>query len=103
MTLKEQAISLRKDGKSYKEIREVINVSKGTLSLWLKDVVLTDEQKAKLKSVRGCNQTHINRSKLKIEKNRIIGYEKAKIDTDFLLLCGLYWGEGNKADSRFRI
>ena len=47
--LKEHAISLRKDGKSYKEIREIVPVSKSTLSLWLRDIQLTQPQLDRLK------------------------------------------------------
>lgn len=42
---KNLAISLRKEGVSYNEIRKKINVSKGTLSLWLRDIELTQIQK----------------------------------------------------------
>src|SRR5256885_823388 len=43
--LRERAVALRREGKSYREIREQIPVSKSTLSLWLSDVILTEEQK----------------------------------------------------------
>jgi len=42
--LREQARALRREGKSYREIREVVPVSKSSLSLWLADIVLTHEQ-----------------------------------------------------------
>jgi len=44
--LKEKAISMRKEGKTYPEIQNAlgVNISKGTLSYWFKDVRLTAEQ-----------------------------------------------------------
>ena len=50
---------MREEGRSYREIREVVGVSKGTLSLWLRDVPLTDEQKHTL-AMRGPSATRRN-------------------------------------------
>jgi hypothetical protein len=36
--IRETAVAMRKEGRSYREIREVVGVSKSTLSLWLRDV-----------------------------------------------------------------
>lgn len=41
--LREQAVALRIEGKSYREINEVIGVSKSSLSLWLREVPLTPD------------------------------------------------------------
>src|SRR3989338_516629 len=46
--LKEKAIRLRKKGLSYKEILQKIPVCKSTISLWVRDVVLTKEQHKRL-------------------------------------------------------
>ncbi len=43
-----KAIELRREGLSYSEINSSINVSKSTLSNWLKDIELTDEQRVRL-------------------------------------------------------
>jgi len=50
MQLKEKirAIELRKMGKSYGAILKKVDVSKGTLSVWLRDIKLTLEQKERL-------------------------------------------------------
>ena len=45
---KVKAIQLRKSGYGYNEILKEIGVSKSTLSLWLRDIKLTDNQKKKL-------------------------------------------------------
>lgn len=59
-----KAIKLRKKGMTYSEIRNKIPVSKSTLSLWLKDVELTVEQKKRIL--------------VGLEKSRFIGGEKKK-------------------------
>ena len=46
---KTEAIRLRRLGKSYSEIRKKVNVSKSTLSLWLRSVTLTPAQLLELK------------------------------------------------------
>lgn len=46
--LRERAVAMREEGRSYREIREVVGVSKSTLSLWLRHVPLTDEQRLAL-------------------------------------------------------
>ena len=49
------ARELRKKGKSMKEIAKKLKVSKGSVSLWCKDIELTENQKLKLhkQMVRG--------------------------------------------------
>src|SRR5438270_5358277 len=49
--LRERAIAMRKEGKSYREIREEVPVSKSTLSLWLCDVPMTKEQRQRLEDL----------------------------------------------------
>jgi transposase-like protein len=46
---KNEAIRLRKLGQSYKEIKRKVDVSKATLSLWLRDIQLTPQQLAGLR------------------------------------------------------
>lgn len=43
-----RAIELRKQGKSYNEIVEELGVSKSSVSYWVRDVELTEEQQQKL-------------------------------------------------------
>ena len=54
--LRETAVAMRTEGRSYREIREVIGVSQSTLYLWLRDVALTDEQRQAL-TLRGREAT----------------------------------------------
>ncbi|MBI4919858.1 helix-turn-helix domain-containing protein [Candidatus Azambacteria bacterium] len=41
---KNKALSLRKEGKSYSQIKSAVSVSKSTLSNWLKDYPLSKER-----------------------------------------------------------
>lgn len=104
---KRKVIELRKAGKSYSEIRKIINVSKSSLSLWLKDVILTDEQVfgLKMKKVRAVERYKKSMS-IRREKRRDKCYKEQKRKwlplsnrEEFLAGLFLYWGEGNKAST----
>jgi len=98
-----KAIHLRKLGKSYGEILKKVKVSKSTLSLWLRDIELTSEQKAEL---RGRQKSRYEGAKAnqrkRIERTKkIIGESKkeAKLflkNPLFLMGLMLYWAEGSK-------
>jgi len=47
--LKKRARKLRKEGESVGKISKILQVSKGSVSLWVRDIELTEEQKEKLK------------------------------------------------------
>ncbi|HOX41282.1 MAG TPA: hypothetical protein PK263_03755 [bacterium] len=112
---KSKAIVLRRQGCSYGEIRKIIpNLSKGTISGWLKNIELTKEQRVEISS----------RAVSAFEKNRIKGAwankEKAcnriaQIQSDaeskfaefakkHLFIAGimLYWAEGSKTSRSFQ-
>ena len=48
--IKIQAQKLRKSGKSIKTIAEMTGVSKGTISIWCRDIELTQTQKDRLRA-----------------------------------------------------
>lgn len=102
--LKNKAIKLREEGKTYSEILEKVPVAKSTLSLWLREVGLSKPQKQRITkkrieaSLRGAKK----RKDQRIELTKAI-YEKAekeigKISKRELWLIGiaLYWAEGSK-------
>ena len=102
--LKNKAIQLRKNGKSYSEILKNIPVAKSTLSLWLRSVSLTKRQKQKLtfKKLQACWRGGQVKKEDRI-KRKIKIIERAKNDIDEisrrdLMLLGtmLYWAEGSK-------
>jgi len=106
LTEKNEAIKLRKGGKSYGYILKNIAVSKSTLSLWLRDIELTESQKSILLKGREMSRYAAAKKKQRqrIEKTiKII--EKAKKEfrqsnNNPLFLSGLmlYWAEGDKSD-----
>ena len=102
---KDKARTLRAQGRSYSEIKELLKVGKGTLSAWLADMPLTPEQ---MRQVRDFNPRRIERFRETMSKKRNarleIAYEEAKKDIGKLsrrelLIAGLYlyWGDGNKS------
>ena len=105
---KEAATKLRKQGKSYKEIAESLNVSKSTLSywfkkrLWSKDVTNHNTKKALLKSALHMKAMNAERSaQLKkayreTEKEAGVLFKKYKKDPLFVAGLMLYLGEGDK-------
>ncbi|MFP4617146.1 MAG: hypothetical protein ACLFNR_03225 [Candidatus Paceibacterota bacterium] len=101
---KEKAIKLRKKGYSYSQIKEVLGVSKSSLSEWLSDYPLSEKR---IKELRDRNPRRIenfrNTMKEKREKVLTDAYEKAKKDIGklnkrevFIAGLFLYWGEGSK-------
>ncbi|MDO8466740.1 MAG: helix-turn-helix domain-containing protein [bacterium] len=103
------AIKLRLQGKSYSEIQKTLpGISKSTLSLWLKNIVLSAsarekiENRSKQKSLEGLlkrnkNQTHLALQR-KEEIQKLAHGEIANISIQNLFFIGLalYWAEGYK-------
>lgn len=101
------AISLRKAGKSYSQIRKELRLSKSTLSLWLKNFPLSKKQiqelrknnEIRIEKYRNTRQMNRNKRLMNIynfEKKNLIPFSKKE-----LLIAGLflYLGEGNKASN----
>ena len=98
-----RAVELRKRGKSYSEIRLQMQVSKSTLSRWLREIELTAEQKnllrgrelSRLAGAKAQQQKRIERTKKVVEKSE---KEISLLINNPLFLAGLmlYWAEGDK-------
>jgi hypothetical protein len=100
----EKALVLRKQGKSYSQIKNILKISKSTLSSWLRDYPLS---KDRIRELRDCNEQRIERyretmrrkreSRLKnfyqIQKKLIFPLSKREL---YLAGLFLYWGEGAK-------
>ena len=56
---KQRALALRRQGWSYNDILKEVGVSKSTLSLWLRDVPLADEQIAALEGALAGPTVHV--------------------------------------------
>ena len=110
---KEEAIALRKRGYTYNEILQKVPVAKSSLSLWLKNMPLTKQEKITLKRrknaniskgrVRAAATHHLNR----LKRDKAL-FEESKKEFDifvqdslFQLGVGLYWAEGAKRNDVF--
>lgn len=110
---KEQAIKLRKKGKSLKDISRELGVAKSTVSLWVHNVALSSEAEEllfqkytagqkKAQSVRRAQTTE----KLKQAENfahDVLEKIVKNNGTDEIICAMLYWCEGTKSakDSEF--
>ena len=104
LNLKKKAIELRKTGLSYFEIKKEIKVSKSSLSLWLRNISLSNIQIHRL-TEKKLNAIYQNAKNLKERKrqermNIVEKYSKTigKLSNRELNLIGvsLYWAEGSK-------
>lgn len=101
-----RAIELRKQGWSYSQIKKELQVSKSSLSLWLRQYPLTKDQLHKL--VNGsARELRVERYRLTRQASRekrlreIYNHERARmvpLSKRELWVAGLflYWGEGGK-------
>lgn len=102
---RKQAITLRKKGLSYGEIRKIISVSKGSLSLWLKHIRLSDYHRKRLYTKRALilNQGPNSQRERRKREIEILLAESEKdisvplsIESFRLMGAALYWAEGSK-------
>ena len=98
------ALKLRKNGLSYSKILEKIKVSKSTLSVWLREIELTGEQKGRL--LKKMDRVRYEVAKRKVAariKKTAEMIEKGKKEATYLknnplffVGLALYWAEGSK-------
>jgi hypothetical protein len=102
--LKQKVLELRKQGKSYNQIKQELKVSKGSLSLWLKDFPLSKER---MKQLRDFSEIRIEKYSRTMQAKRdarfreFYNHEKARhlpLSKKEFFIAGLflYWGEGMK-------
>ncbi|MBI2635037.1 MAG: hypothetical protein HYW79_00620 [Parcubacteria group bacterium] len=111
--LKNKAVLLRKNGKTYGEIQNKLNhpISKSTLSVWFKNIVLSEDQKQVLKNrvIDNVNRSRklalaTNRKKreqyLKLVSDRVWHLKKLIEDKNIakIVVAMLYMGEGKKSN-----
>ncbi|PIY95119.1 MAG: hypothetical protein COX78_02460 [Candidatus Levybacteria bacterium CG_4_10_14_0_2_um_filter_35_8] len=111
--LKIQAQKLRRKGISVNKIADKLGVSKGTVSLWTRDIILSIEQLETLRnsSIRGAELGRLRSAFLQKERrlkliveNKELGIEALRNLTqrEFLVVgLGIYWGEGSKKSNEF--
>ena len=107
-----KAMHLRKTGKSIRNIAKILSAPPSTISLWCKNVELTQEQK-KILEINAKNPYYAGRgvylnklkkqTKSKIKKLQKLGIKKiGKLTKREMFLTGvaLYWAEGFKKDTQ---
>ena len=101
----------RQEGRSIKEIARVLGVSRSSVSLWVRDVPLTNTQREALRlrnpiynaQLRGsaANAAHARRRRLQYQ---LEGRRRARLgDATYAAGCMLYWAEGDKANHAVRL
>jgi len=104
---KKLAIKLRKKGYSINEICQKANLAKGSVSVWVRNVELTKEQKEKL-SEKGIKKEVIEKRRMtrltRESAKRSVVIRKAEKDIKkiskkelFLIGTTFYWAEGRKS------
>lgn len=103
---KTKALELRRKGLSYTQIKERLGVSKGTLSVWLRDMPLSE---SRLRELRDFSEQRIEKTRQTKRNKRLARFQSVyaqmrdavgEISERELYIAGffLYWGEGLKAD-----
>lgn len=107
--LQKRAINLRFNGYSFREIGEILKISKSTASLWTRDVVLSEKAKKRIEelSIKGRIQgaatvaRRILLEELEIRKriaSELEGIDKFSPNLKKISCALLYWAEGSKKD-----
>ena len=97
---KEESRLLRSQGYSVKEISRQLKVSRGSVSLWVRDIELTSEQidhlearsnlnRQKFGYLSRCGGANTNKADAEARHKRFreAGWERAKRDEGFRLIC----------------
>ncbi len=110
---KTKAIELRKKGLSYRDILKSVPVAKSSLSLWLKDLPLTKQEKYSLKKRKDNNisrgrikaagvlsQKRLDREAIWLEEARCL-FQQYQQSPLFQIGIALYWAEGAKRSNQW--
>lgn len=109
-----KAREMRLSGKSLREISEIIGVSKSILSIWLRDIKLTNDQineikfRVKDRMSRGrMNASIIKKSERLFKEKRIFDIESKQFhklikDPVFISGLSLYWAKGSFKNNHFQ-
>lgn len=103
--LRQRAVAMRLDGRSYREITEALDVAKSSLSLWLRDVPMTEEHRRALQQRRagaGAKRAASLKAR-RVASERRVKREAAQqigaLSGRELFIAGVvaYWAEGRKS------
>lgn len=102
-----KAIEFRRKGRSYSQIKKKLQVSKSTLSLWLREYPLSEKR---IQQLQGRSGKRIESFRKTMQRKRDDRLKKVYLEEKKILLpltkrelyltgLFLYWGEGLKASS----
>lgn len=104
---KVRAFELRKEGKTYNQIRDILNVSKGTLSFWFsnfdwsRDIHAlnhkTNYSPEKVRAMHAARRQLLDEHYKLAEKEALQEYKQHKNESLFISGLMLYAGEGDKS------
>lgn len=106
------ARKMRRNGESIREIASVLKVSKSSVGLWCRDIILSKEQVERLLATESAGKAkgritawewHRQEKRERYQINHSIGYGSVKTLSKhdlFLIGLALYWSEGSKKDRR---
>ena len=103
---KEESRALRVAGLSLSEISAELSVSKSSVSVWTRDIVLDKEAIERIKGIRQLARMSGGQEKIKTHRSRRDvfreegGIKAAMGDPLHLKGCMLYWAEGGKQRNR---
>lgn len=115
IAIRAEAIKLRLKGYTYSQIKRELNLEKSTLSGWLRNLSLSQEQLNLLAKNRSISEDvrverfrETARSKRILKLTKILNKQKKKLlplSRRELFIAGvfLYWGEGNKQRGKVAI
>lgn len=105
---KQEAIKLRKKGYSLNEIYKMVSASKSTISVWIRDINLSNKARERLKNKTTLASIKSQETQKNKRNQRVFLDKKFAIDilnkiklnkNSSTLLCALiYWCEGNKSE-----
>jgi len=112
----EKACQLRsQQGLSIREIARKLSVAKSSVSLWVRDITLSQSQIERLNEKLVNNRKNFYKHSLNHAQHlkeraaerhlryRKQGKKKAKKDVFFRVICALYWADGTKDKNSFSI
>jgi transcriptional regulator with XRE-family HTH domain len=91
----------REEGRSVKELAALLGVSRSSISLWVRDIELTDEQRANLRRrmggrIDGPRVNVVRALERRREEQRLGRRAARKGDVMHAAGCMLYWAEGSR-------
>ena len=106
---KQQAVALRNQGLSYREIQEVVRVSRGSLGRWLRGIELGQAQQQRIHhknlSIRRKFVEYNERKRVQTQAQKLATLQQCSQDIGNITIrelhlvgAALYWAEGSKGN-----